>query len=188
MSFIDNSLTVENKHTHSKRSDIKRLPEYFDRYINLVDDIPLLKALNDYGWPLLSSEMENLVALGDKVYAENKWTIKDILQHIIDGERIFSYRALSFARNDRTHLPGFDENAYADETNTDDRSLTELTNEFINVRKSTIDLFNSFSDDQLQRTGISNNREISVLALGFTITGHLIHHMNVIKVKYYPLI
>lgn len=164
------------------------MPEYFDRYINLVDDVNLKDALNINGIGLLNNEKANLEKLEDKVYEPGKWTVNDILQHIIDTERIFTYRALRFARNDNTVLPGFDENTYAAEANASKRTLDSIIQEFDVTRQSSLCFFNSLTEDQLLRTGICFNKNISVLAIGFTLAGHLIHHLNIIRERYYPLI
>ena len=95
------------------KQDIPFLPIYFERYINQVPDMELPKALEVYGFELLDAEKNKLIQLGDLVYAPDKWTIADIMQHVIDTERIFAYRALRIGRNDQTPLPGFDENEYA---------------------------------------------------------------------------
>ncbi|MFA9195618.1 DinB family protein [Flavobacterium sp. FBOR7N2.3] len=120
----------------------------------------------------------------DYRYAEGKWTIKEIIQHIIDTERIFSYRALRISRNDKTPLPGFEENDYALNTNANDRHLQSLLTELSIVRQSTLSLFKSFSEEQLKRIGIASNHEISVRAIGFIIIGHQKHHQKVYKERY----
>ena len=120
----------------------------------------------------------------DYRYAEGKWTIKDIIQHLIDTERIFAYRALRFARNDNTSLPGFDENQFAQAANAIDRSIMELLTEFAIVRQATISLFKSFSNSDLVKTGVASNNSISVRALGFVIIGHQNHHQKVFQEKY----
>lgn len=120
----------------------------------------------------------------DYRYAEGKWTIKEIIQHIIDTERIFSYRALRISRNDITPLPGFDENDYALNTNANDRHLQSLLTELSIVRQSTLALFKSFSEEQLKRIGIASNNEISVRAIGFIIIGHQKHHQKIYKERY----
>ncbi|MFA9189438.1 DinB family protein [Flavobacterium magnesitis] len=120
----------------------------------------------------------------DYRYAEGKWTIKEIIQHIIDTERIFSYRALRISRNDKTPLPGFEENDYALNTNANDRHLQSLLTELSIVRQSTLALFKSFSEEQLKRIGIASNNEISVRAIGFIIIGHQKHHQKVYKERY----
>jgi uncharacterized damage-inducible protein DinB len=120
----------------------------------------------------------------DYKYAEGKWTIKEVLQHIIDTERIFAYRALAFARKDVNTLPSFDENSYAKNSNADKRNWNELTEELMAVRKTTDFLFNSFSEEQLNTVGKASSYEMSVKALGYTIAGHLAHHVNVLKERY----
>ncbi len=120
----------------------------------------------------------------DYRYADGKWTIKEIIQHIIDTERVFSYRALRISRNDKTPLPGFDENAFALNTNANDRHLQSLLTEFSIVRQGTLALFKSFSEEQLKRIGIASNNELSVRAIGFIIIGHLKHHQKVFQEKY----
>ncbi len=137
-----------------KKSDIAILPDYFGAYINELGDIELSDALNNFGPNLFQPDIEKLRKIGDKIYSPGKWTIKDILQHLIDGERIFTYRALTFARDDKTELPGFEEKDYAMVANTVKRSLDDLMSEFQNLRKSTIDLFNSFGDSAMKRSGI----------------------------------
>lgn len=120
----------------------------------------------------------------DYRYAAGKWTIKDILQHIIDAERIFAYRALRFARNDSTDLPGFEENDYVDQANANARSIMELLTELSALRQATILLFKTFSEEKLLRSGTANNNSMSVRALGFVIIGHQNHHQSVFEERY----
>lgn len=171
-----------------KRSDLKEMPKYFDRYIDLVEDIDLFEALQKYGAPFLEIEKSNFEKLGDRVYAPGKWTIKDLLQHMIDAERVFAYRALRFSRNDKTELPGFDEDHYAANVSTKNRTVVDILEEFKTVRTSTIQLFKGLDAVAMQREGVASGNKMSVLAIGFTMCGHPIHHMNVIKERYFPLI
>ena len=120
----------------------------------------------------------------DYRYAEGKWTIKDIIQHIIDTERIFAYRALRISRNDKTLLPGFEQNYYVDNTNANDRNIQDLLTEFSAVRQSTLLLFKSFSEKQLKRIGTASNAAISVRAIGFIIIGHQKQHQKVFQERY----
>lgn len=120
----------------------------------------------------------------DYRYEEGKWTIKDILQHIIDAERIFAYRALRFARNDKTELPGFEENDYAVEANGSKRSIQDLLTELAVVRQATLSLFKSFSTEEMLRKGIASNNTMSVRALGFAIIGHQNHHQRIFEERY----
>src|SRR5262245_55829789 len=103
-----------------KKHEIE-LPEYFDRYINHVEDIELFEALNKYGANMFIDHKQKLIDIGDKVYSPGKWTVKDIIQHVIDAERVFDYRALSFARNEKALLASFNEDEYAEASNANDR-------------------------------------------------------------------
>jgi uncharacterized damage-inducible protein DinB len=170
------------------KSQITNLPEYFDRYISYVPELHVLTALENYGIEYLLKEKESFRELGHMVYSPGKWTLRDILQHLIDTERIFAYRALRFARNDKTTLPGFDENLFADNAHASGRKLDSLLEEFDLVRQSTIALYKSFNEDTLLQEGFVYKSDISVLALGFTMVGHVIHHVGVIRERYYPLI
>lgn len=171
-----------------KKNEIDTLPEYFDGYINEVEDIDLYDALTNYSANLLNKENEKLNKIGDAVYAPGKWTVKEIIQHLIDSERIFNYRALRIARNDKTPLPGFEENEYVPESKANKRTVDNLLYELDIVRKSTVILFESFDEVMLKREGKCFNKNISVLAIGFVISGHTIHHIDVIKNKYFPLV
>ncbi len=164
------------------------MPEYFDRYINLVGEFSLLDALHHYDAKWLTIHKNSFISLGNKVYEPEKWTVNDIIQHLIDSERIFAYRALCFAREDATSLPAFDENSYAASAQSSKRTLDELLEEFQSVRNATITLFKSFSYDMMMRDGVCFQKRISVLAIGFLIVGHPIHHLDVIKERYFPLL
>ena len=117
-------------------------------------------------------------------YAEGKWTIKELLQHFIDTERIFTYRALRFARKDTADLSGFEENHYVTHSNANTRDFDNLLKEFNYVRESTLALFNSFTNEELLQIGTVNNNSLSVRAIGYIISGHLLHHLNVIRERY----
>ena len=117
-------------------------------------------------------------------YAEGKWTIKELLQHIIDSERVFAYRALRFARNDTTTLPGFEQDDYRAIYNANKRDFKDLLEELVLTRKSIILLFKSFGEEELMRIGIASGTNMSVRALGYVISGHLQHHLNIIKKRY----
>lgn len=178
---MNSSITTMN------RSLINPMPQFFDRYIKLVEDINVVEALEKYRSPFSLLNEPTLRSLADKRYAPEKWTIKDILQHLVDNERVQSYRAMRFARNDNSSLPGYDENLFADNANAAGRTMDELLEEFSVVRKSTILLYKSFTEEMMMRSGICFNVDISVLALGFQIAGHQIHHFNVIRERYLHL-
>lgn len=170
------------------RNRIQPLPTFFDRYILEVEEDDLIQALgnsleywDNFDWELLEK-------LGNRVYQPGKWTIKDLLQHINDNERIQSYRILRFARNDNTALPGYDEDLFVANANANDRSLDELRDEFIFLRKASCNLIKSFNAEVLMRKGVCFNIEISVLGLGFVLVGHQMHHMKVMEERYFPLV
>lgn len=164
------------------------MPQFFDRYINLVDDIELFEGFSKLTPESVFAETEKLNALGDWVYAESKWTVKDILQHVIDNERIMSYRALRFSRNDKTQLPGYDEAILAANTVASHRTVADLMEEWSELRRSIITLFKNMDKTMLTRVGNANQTEITALALGFVILGHPVHHMKVIRDRYFPLL
>ena len=159
-------------------------PKYFDRYIKYVheDDLLLaLKRVHDDSIKFIQSIPEEKF---EYRYAEGKWTIRQIINHLTDVERVFAYRALRFARMDTQPLPGFDENDYAIHANANARSTDDLMREYNAVREATILLFKGFSEDMALRKGMANNAEMSVRALGYMIAGHELHHMNVIRERY----
>lgn len=117
-------------------------------------------------------------------YAAGKWSLKEVLQHMIDTERVMAYRALTFARNDKTELPGYDENAWVESLDLSNQSLQELGEELIELRKSTLRLFRSFPEAVYTRTGIASRQPASVRALAYIIAGHQRHHFNIIRERY----
>jgi hypothetical protein len=119
-------------------------------------------------------------------YAEGKWTLKELLQHIIDTERIFCYRALCFVRDDNMSVSGFDQDLFVTNSNANHSNFKDLLNEMAILRKGTIFLFNSFSKEYLLKIGVVSDNKISVRALGYLISGHQLHHLNTIKEKYLP--
>ena len=118
-------------------------------------------------------------------YSPGKWSVKEVVQHVIDAERVFSYRALRFARQDGTALPGFDENAYAHTSQADQRTLHDLLAEAVVVRAASVALFHSFTPYMLGLAGTANGRPITVNALGWVIAGHAAHHLRIIHERYH---
>lgn len=163
------------------KADLSRIPEWYHGYINKVKEDNLSAAFNSQ----TNAFLEFLKAVpDDKInyrYADGKWTVKEVLQHLIDAERIFAYRALRFARKDSTPLPGFDENEYARNAIVSNRSWDNMVNEFKALRKSTELMFASFSDEELELSGIASNQPVYVLGIGFIIVGHVAHHLEIIK-------
>lgn len=170
-----------------KKSAIQIDTGYFGRYIQLAGDGELVEELEGSLQTLTGLDTEHLKRVGEQVYAPGKWTVRDIIQHVTDTERIFQYRALRFARKDPAPLPGFEQDDYARWAGAGERELSELLEELKTVRLSTIFLFRGFSDDALQRRGTAGGNLLSVLATGFVITGHQEHHLRIIREKYLPL-
>lgn len=167
-----------------KRSDISPMPQYFDKYINLVTDISLTEALENSLNDLKELNVVQLETIADKKYATEKWTIKEIFQHLVDVERIFCYRALLIARNDNSTTPGFDEKYISDNSKANDRKLRDIIEELIIERHSTIALFKSFDEEVLLRKGMNWKYEMNVFGFGFCVAGHQIWHLTAIKEKY----
>lgn len=170
-----------------KRSEVNPMPEFFDRYIKLVEDIDVVEALEKHSSLFGNNDLEVFTKLGDTVYAPGKWTGKEIIQHITDNERVQSYRAMRFSRKDETALPGYDPDLLSNNSTANQRSYEELLEEFKVVRQSSILLFKSFSREMLQRGGVCNSKYNTVLGLGFVISGHQIHHVNILRERYLPL-
>ncbi len=159
-------------------------PEYFDRYIKLVPGEDLLESMKAQQG-IIDEFFEGITEETSLFhYADGKWTIKEILQHIIDAERIFVYRALCIARKEKLSLPAFDENEYTANSRANHRTWNSLCTEIKSVRHTTICLFESFTDDMLDSPGLSNELPVTVNALGFITLGHLYHHKNVIEERY----
>jgi hypothetical protein len=171
-----------------KRSDIKTMPQYFEKYINQVGDLELSQAFDESGKQLDRIDRSLLTRLDGKRYAPGKWTAKETLQHVIDWERILSFRTLLFARKEGSIPQGVDGDLLAANMNADRRTIDSLIDELKITRLSTKALFESFDAETLQSTGVNWKYEISVLAMGFTIIGHQIHHLKIIEEKYYPLL
>jgi hypothetical protein len=170
------------------KNQIQPIPAFFDRYIAKTDDVNLSEVLEISLKEIESLPLSTLEALGDKVYAPGKWTAKDILQHLIDTERVFAYRATAFSRAETGQVLSFDEELYAQHAAANRRSLKELLNELKIVRQSFIELYKSFTPEMLQRTGKGLKGEYSVLSIGFIVPGHQRWHLDVLKERYFPLV
>jgi len=171
-----------------KRSDNHIVPAFYHSYINAVQEDTLEEALAYSLKRLQSLPVEKWELLHQQSYFPGKWTLNELLQHMIDTERIMSYRALTFARQDLIALPGFEENAYAANSFANDRSIAELTDEMVALRMSTYFLFKGFSPAVLNTVGRANGQEIDVISLGYCIVGHELHHLRVIEERYLPIL
>lgn len=158
---------------------------FYRNYIELVrNDRPLLDAL-------VKGKEKNVAFYKDipeqkwhYAYESGKWSILEVLQHIIDTERIFSYRALRIGRGDKTPLAGFEQDDYIKPSRANERSMHDLIEEYSLVRDCTINLFKGFDDEALANTGTSSDAALSARAAGFIICGHEVHHANIISARY----
>lgn len=171
-----------------KKEQIVNLPEFYLGYVECVEDIEMLAALENALADLEAIDVAEWSKLDQRAYFPGKWTLNEVIQHMIDTERVFAYRALVFARQDQVELPGFSENAYAAHSFANERSIAVLLEEFIALRKSTILMMSGFSESVLKCSGIANGNRIDVLALGFVLAGHQNHHMKVIRERYLVLL
>ncbi len=170
------------------RSQIHPLPAYFDRYINLCDDVYLPNALHISLQELQQLPVVLYAQLGNQVYATGKWTIKQLLQHMIDTERVLCYRTTAFARGDSQVMLPFNEDAYAQNAPAVHRTIQELVQELIVVRNATIAMFNSYTQDVLSLVGNNPNGSITVHAMGYVIAGHQRWHTSIVNERYMPLL
>ncbi len=157
---------------------------YYERYVSLVPEGDIVQ--------ILSSQLEETLSLlgsisearADYRYAPDKWSIKEVIGHVVDTERIFAYRVLRFARNDKAPIEGFDQDEFARNSAFGERTLADLVEEFEHVRRANLLLFRSLSDEALGRQGIASEVEVSVRALLYITAGHERHHMKVLKARY----
>ncbi|SNT25935.1 DinB superfamily protein [Ekhidna lutea] len=164
--------------------DIQKVPEFYRGYIETLGGGELVPLLLKTGDEFISYCNRITEQQGLYRYEDGKWSIKDVILHVTDAERVFAYRALRFARNDSNELSGFEQNDYVPEANADDRTIHNLLTEFTNVRAASVDLFSSFSQEIRERTGMANGVEMSVEAIGYIISGHLKHHLEIIQERY----
>jgi uncharacterized damage-inducible protein DinB len=172
------------KDTNHYTPEEKEYALYYKSYIEIIGDQNVIE--------MLEEQLEEIPAIIESIpeekenfrYAEGKWSVKELLVHILDTERIMAYRALCIARGEQKPLPGFDENMYALNSDADSRNLEDIIEEFELLRMSNLALFNSFSPEMLKRMGNGNGKDISVRALLHIIAGHTKHHLNVLQERY----
>lgn len=166
------------------RPDLETVPSFYKVYVDYVKDMDLPEALHYAAKAVQDCLASVPEEKGLYRYDEGKWTVKEVLNHMMDAERVFAYRALRFARKDETPLHPFDENSYAPLANAHARTIQQLARELQRLRASTIDLYASFSPQMLRSEGTASNKKISVLNLGYIIAGHDLHHIKVLKERY----
>jgi len=168
----------------SKRPDATEYPAYTQRYIDLVPEEDIAAGLEKQGREtatLLRSVSEEKAS---SRYAPDKWTVKQVVRHFTDAERIFTYRALAIARGEKKSLPGFEESEYAAASGADQQTIRTLAEEYETVRRSTIAFFHGLSPQAWDRIGIANDNPASVRGLAYTILGHERHHLRVLRERY----
>jgi uncharacterized damage-inducible protein DinB len=178
------TINEATKRETMNRPDSTEHAPYFGKYIALVPGDNIVETLAEQSantQALLRGLSEEQ---GARRYAPEKWSIKEVIGHLIDAERIFAYRALRIARNDQTPLPGFDENSFVAHADFAARTLRDLAEEFACVRQASLHLFQHLDETAWLRRGVSNNNEISVRALAYLTAGHELHHLNIIKERY----
>ena len=157
---------------------------YYQTYISQVPDGNLLSQIEQQG----RDTVKLLRGIDEKNsqyrYAPDKWSIREVVGHLADTERVFTYRALTFARGDVTSLPSFDENGWAKTSNAGRRSLADLVSEFESVRSATLTLFRGFGEDEFARTGKANDNPFSVRAVAYVVAGHERHHIKILRERY----
>ena len=159
-------------------------PAYFENYISKVQASSVKEAIDTYGKILIDRFKALPAEKADYAYAADKWTLKEMLQHIIDTERIFAYRAVAISRKESIGLPGFDENSYAANSKANRRDWDSLLEEFSAVRNATDLLLKTFDEEQLSQQGTTNNNPTTVKAIAFIIYGHILHHLNIVNDRY----
>jgi hypothetical protein len=166
------------------RPDHTEYAPYYERYVSLVPEGDIASILEQQ----LEETLSLLASISETKamhrYAAGKWSIKELVGHIIDGERIFAYRALRFARNDSNPLPGFEQDDYIRNAEFDSRTLADLVEEFNHLRRANIYLFKSLSSEAWHRRGIASENEVSVRALAYIMAGHITHHLEVLRSRY----
>jgi hypothetical protein len=167
-----------------QRPEPSEYAPYYGTYINRVPEGDICQ--------ILESQLARTLALLTKVgearagnrYAPEKWSIREVIGHVIDAERIFAYRALCFARSERIPLPGFDQDSYVQAAGFESRTLKDLSTEFELVRKSNVILFQSFTEKVWERRGVANSAEVTVRSIPYIIAGHELHHVGILKERY----
>lgn len=166
------------------RPDMNRVPVFYHKYINQVEGDELNEILSKQAITFTAFLHDLPIEKRDFRYGPDKWTIREVLQHIMDAERVFAYRALCIARGEQQPLPGFDENQYADNAQCSNRKWSEMTEEFRAIRRANEIMFASFNEKQLEATGTASGWPVYVLGIGYMLAGHAQHHLNILKERY----
>ena len=167
-----------------KAPDHTEAADYYFTYINQVDPGDIRDILEAQGREALSMLAEIPESRADYRYAPEKWTIRQVVNHVNDAERVFSYRALWFARGFEAPLPSYDQNIAIASANVDMRSLRDHVEEFRAIRSATVPLFRHLPDDAWDRRGVASSHPVTVRALAYIIAGHVAHHLKILRERY----
>ena len=167
-----------------QKPDATEFDAYYNKYVSLVTEPDLIRVLEEQ-----PDELNNLLGgldeeKGKFAYAEGQWTIKEVISHLIDGERIFAYRVLRISRGDETPIEGFEQDGYIENSYANERSFDDLLSEFKLQREANLRLLNNLRDDSWKRMGTASGKPISARALGFIMAGHIRHHIGILKARY----
>ena len=166
------------------RPEASEYAPFYHGYVAAVPEGDVIELLRSGGRELVEVIGRIPEDRGGFRYGPDKWSIREVIGHLIDAERIFSYRALRVARGDRTPLPGFEEKAYVQTAGSDARTIADLTRELGAVRESTVLLFESLPDEAWGRSGVASENEVSVRALAYIVAGHARHHLRILRERY----
>jgi uncharacterized damage-inducible protein DinB len=166
------------------KPNMEDVPVFYRSYVDSADETGMIDALNKSASDTVEVFRSVPAEKHNYSYEEGKWTVKEVLSHIIDGERVFAYRALRFSRKDPTPLPGFEENEYVPNSNAANRSMENLLTEYEQLRYSNIELFKGMDDNMLDFFGSANDQKMNARMTGWIIAGHNRHHNRVIREKY----
>jgi uncharacterized damage-inducible protein DinB len=178
------TLTAPTLTATSLRPQPGEYAPYYEKYLSQIQGNDILATLDDQRRQMLLLLSGRTEADGDLRYAPGKWTVKEVLGHVCDAERVFAYRALRISRNDPTPMEGFDENDYVRNGPFARRTLADLIEDYIAVRRATISLFRNLDEAAWTRRGVANKNEVTVRALAYIIAGHELHHRRVLEEKY----
>ena len=170
--------------TAPARPEKNEYAPYYDKYVSLVPDGEVVETLERQ----IEDTLALLRGVGEERaghrYAPGKWSIKEVVGHLIDTERIFAYRALAIARGEQKPLPGMDQNEYMAGANFDARTLADLLDEFERVRRSNVLMLRGLSDEAWSRRGVASDNEVTVRAIAYIIAGHEAHHVQILRTRY----
>ena len=166
------------------RPETSEYDPYYERYISLVADSDIIGVLGAQPTRLQDIFTAMPEENGEFRYAEGKWSIKELLGHVIDGERMFAYRTFRISRGDETPIEGFEQDGYIENAHSNDRSFADLLDEFSLLRRANMIFFKNLTDDAWLRVGTANKVKVSVRALIYIMAGHIEHHFEILKDRY----